>query len=35
MSNQPKKKMWMRIVILVLAGIMILGAAIVPFLSLR
>ncbi len=35
MSNQPKKKMWMRILILVLAGIMIVGAVIVPFLSLR
>jgi len=35
MSNQPKKKMWVRIVILALAGIMIVGAVIVPFLSLR
>ena len=35
MSNQPKKKTWVRIVVLVLAGIMIVGAAIVPFLSLR
>ena len=31
MSNQQKKKMWMRILILVLAGIMILGAILMPF----
>lgn len=35
MSNQPKKKLWMRILILVLAGITIIGAVIMPFLALR
>jgi hypothetical protein len=34
MSNYggPKKKLWMRILILALAGIMIVGAAVMPFL---
>ena len=35
MSNQPKKKLWMRILILVLAGITIISAVIMPFLALR
>lgn len=31
MSNGPQKKTWMRILILALAGIMILGAILMPF----
>lgn len=31
MSNPQKKKTWMRILILALAGIMILGAILMPF----
>ncbi len=33
MSNQPKKKTWMRVLILVLAGVMIFGAILMPFLG--
>lgn len=32
MSGKPEKKMWMRIAVLVVAGIMILGVMILPFL---
>ncbi len=32
MSNKPEKKLWMRIAVLVIAGIMIVGAVILPFL---
>ena len=32
MSNKPEKKLWMRIAGLVIAGIMIVGAVILPFL---
>lgn len=32
MSGKPEKKMWMRIVVLVVAGIMIAGVIILPFL---
>lgn len=31
-SGKPDKKMWMRIVILVMAGIMVLGAIVLPFI---
>lgn len=32
MSGKPEKKMWMRIAVLILAGLMIVGAVILPFL---
>lgn len=32
MSNKPEKKMWMRVAVLILAGLMALGALALPFL---
>lgn len=32
MSNKPEKKLWMRIAVLIVAGLMIVGAVILPFL---
>lgn len=32
MSNKPEKKLWMRIVVLALAGLIILGALALPFI---
>ena len=33
MANHPEKKTWMRILVLVVAGVMILGICLLPFFS--
>lgn len=32
-GKKPEKKLWMRIVVLILTGVMVLGIAILPFLK--
>ncbi len=32
MNNKPEKKLWMRMAVLIVAGLMIVGAVILPFL---